>query len=553
MPVVDVMIRDLEKLLGRNLSVDEIEKYLPMLKCEIEEIEEETVYYEATHDRPDLFSTEGLARALKGLLEIEKGLRKFNVSREKVELYNHGPSYRPFVLGAVVRNLNLDEEAVRQIMNLQERLHVTYCRNRRKVSIGVYDLDTIKPPIYYKAVDPREVSFTPLEETEPMTLEDILSKTEKGREYRHLVEGKAKYPLLVDSEGRVLSFPPIINSEDTKVTENTRNVFIDVTGIDLESMLDVITIVTTSIAERGSPEEIVLVVVHMKSADKLSPRLEPFKQVLELELVEKLSGVKMSRETIVDCLEKMRHGVIPLSAEKLEVYVSPYRIDVLHPVDLVEDILMAYDYDRIEPEYLPPTASGKISPIEIISRKVRDIMIGLGFQEVANYMMSNPDTLVKKMRLEERVVEVLNPKLEKYTALRNWILPQVLEVLSRNKKAGYPVKVFEVGDVAIIDETKDVKARIERHLAAAVASPEVTMTDALVLCKSLFMTLGLDYSLAEENHRSFIEGRCAKILVNGKKVGILGEIHPEVLVSFELETPVAALEIDLTSILEILA
>ncbi|RLE79210.1 MAG: phenylalanine--tRNA ligase subunit beta, partial [Thermoprotei archaeon] len=337
MPVVDVMIRDLEKLLGRNLSVDEIEKYLPMLKCEIEEIEEETVYYEATHDRPDLFSTEGLARALKGLLEIEKGLRKFNVSREKVELYNYGPSYRPFVLGAVVRNLNLDEEAVRQIMNLQERLHVTYCRNRRKVSIGVYDLDTIKPPIYYKAVDPREVSFTPLEETEPMTLEDILSKTEKGREYRHLVEGKAKYPLLVDSEGRVLSFPPIINSEDTKVTENTRNVFIDVTGIDLESMLDVITIVTTSIAERGSPEEIVLVVVHMKSADKLSPRLEPFKQVLELELVEKLSGVKMSRETIVDCLEKMRHGVIPLSAEKLEVYVSPYRIDVLHPVDLVED------------------------------------------------------------------------------------------------------------------------------------------------------------------------------------------------------------------------
>ncbi|RLE93591.1 MAG: phenylalanine--tRNA ligase subunit beta [Thermoprotei archaeon] len=553
MPAVDVAINDLERLVGRKLSTEEIEKYLPMLKCEIESIEENVVYYEATHDRPDLFSAEGLGRALKGLLEIEKGLRVFNISKDRVELYNEGPKYRPYVLGAVVRNLSLDEESVRQIMNLQERLHVTYCRNRRKVSIGVYDLDAIKPPIYYKAVDPDSVSFVPLDEKELMTLREILRKTEKGREYAHLIAEYKQYPLLVDSENKVLSMPPIINSEDTRVAENTKNVFIDVTGTDLEAMMDIITIVATSIAERGNPEEIVPVVVYMKEEKKVSPRLETYNFYLNRDLVTKISGLSLDSSTIKDCLEKMRHKVEEVEENVFKVDVAPYRIDILHPIDLVEDVLMAYDYEKIEPEFLPPTGSGKVAPVEVISRKVKDIMIGLGFQEVANYMMSNPETLIKKMRLEEKVVEVKNPKLEKYTALRNWIIPQLLEVVSANKKIGYPIKIFEVGDVAILDESRDVKARIERHLAATTASPEVTLTDALVLCKSFFKTLGLDYTLKETIHRSFIEGRCAEIICGGRRIGILGEIHPEVLTAFEIETPVAAIELNISGLLELLA
>jgi len=549
MPVVEVNIRDLEKLVGRSLDLGEIEYYLPALKCEIETIEDEIVEYEATHDRPDLFSVEGLARALKGLLEIETGLRKFDTTDKGFKLLSNGPDYRPYVLGAVVRNVSLDEEAVRQLMGLQERLHTTYCRNRRRVSIGLYDLDTIKPPIEYKAVDPTSISFIPLEETEEMNLLEILEKTEKGRAYAHLVKGREKYPLLVDSNGKVLSFPPIINSEDTKVTEETKNIFIDVTGTHLQDMMEVLTIVATSVAERGELIEYVTVI---KGSDTLkTPNLEPFKLEFDPGLVEKVGGVNVSREEAKKYLEMMRHGV-KVEKNKLEVVVAPYRLDVLHPVDLVEDILMAYGYDNLEPEPLWSTHWGMIHPIERFTKSVRDLMVGLGFQEVANYMMSNPETLVTKMGLQDvKLIEVVNPKMEKYTCLRNWIIPQLLEVIAVNEGLGWPLKIFEVGDVVIVDEREDNRARSERHLAALIASPETTLTDILVVLKALLKSLRIEYKLVEDIHPSFIDGRFARVKA-GEELGIVGEIHPKVLGAFEIKVPVSVLELNLEKMLRLI-
>ena len=237
---MDVAVWDLERLVGRGLGEGELLEYLPKLKCEVEEIAEGLVVYEATHDRPDLFSAEGLGRALEGLLGIEAGLREFSIEREVLSLDARGPEYRPYVAGAVVEGLSLDDEAVRQLMNLQEKLHATYCRNRRKVSIGLYDLDKIEPPIKYVAVEPHSVRFTPLGETREMDLAEVLKETEKGREFGHLLAGHGKYPLLVDSEGIVLSLPPIINSEDTRVTPDTRDVVVDVTSTDLRTALKVL-------------------------------------------------------------------------------------------------------------------------------------------------------------------------------------------------------------------------------------------------------------------------------------------------------------------------
>jgi len=551
-PVIEVSWSDLENLLGLSLSEDEIERYLAMLKCELEEIADDSIFYEATHDRPDLFSVEGLARALKGLLKVEVGLRKFNVNAaEKVLINADGPSYRPYVLGAVVKNLRLTSEAVKQLMNLQEKLHITYCRNRRKVSIGVYDLDTIKPPIYYRKVDPEGIKFVPLDEFKEMTPKEILRVTEKGKTYAYLIEPYSVYPLLIDSQDKVLSLPPIINSDETRVTEYTRNVFIDVTGTDLELMMKVLIVMVTNIAERGRPEEIIPVRVGFSDGFVvLSPNLQVEKHEISSEDVEKVSGLSLSNEDIVHYLMMMRHDAV-LEGSKIKVSVSPYRVDVLHKVDLIEDVLMAYGYENILPVALPPTHSGRLSPEEYISRKIRDVFIGLGFQEVANYMMSCPEILVHKMRLRDvKLVEVENPKMERYTTLRQWLLPGLLSVISFNKRLGFPIKVFEVGDVVIVDESKDVKARIERHVACALTSQETTMTDGLIICKSVFKTLSVNYQLKESVHPSFIEGRCAEIIVNSKVIGLIGEFHPEVLSNFEIPSPTVGIEINLSGLID---
>ena len=356
MPVIEVAIWDLERLLGRQLTRDEIEDLLPRVKCEFEGFEGDYVYYEATHDRPDLYSAEGLARALKGLLGIEEGLPEFKVSSETIPCINEGPSYRPYIFCAAVKGVSLDDEAVRQIMQLQEKLHVTYGRNRKKVSIGVYDMSELKPPIRYIEADPDSVSFVPLDFTERLTLREILRRHPKGVEYGHLIASYERYPLLVDSEGTVLSMPPIINSEDTRVTEESHDLFIDVTATDPRAGMQVLAVVATSIAERGG--EIVRVEVRGRSGKVLSPELEPEEVVLEVSLVERLAGLKLSSEEVASLLKKMRLGAEALN-DRVRVLVPPYRVDVLHPVDIVEDVVMAYGYDRLEPEAMPPLHPGR--------------------------------------------------------------------------------------------------------------------------------------------------------------------------------------------------
>ena len=551
MPVIDIARWDLERLVEKSLSDEELENYLLRLKCEVEEINDDIVSYEATHDRPDLFSAEGLARALKGLLGIETGLKIFKTSNYRIKLLNDGPSYRPYVVGAVVEGLELDEESVKQLMNLQEKLHITYCRNRRKVSIGLYDLNKVVPPIKYTHVEPRAIKFVPLEETEEMYLDEILEKTEKGRIYADLIKEHKTYPLLIDSKGTVLSMPPIINSEDTKVTVDTKRVFIDATGIDLETLIKVLNILVTSTVERGKNARIGFVEILMKNGVLVTPRLEPEKMIFDPKIVEKLIGLRIENSQIVELLEKMRFKALPCG-DKIEVWIPAYRIDIIHPVDIVEDVAMAYGYEELGYEISPPTGLGYIAPVERFSKRVREIMIGLQFQEVANYMMSNPIALAKKMRIKNaKIVQVENPKMEKYTALRNWIIPGLLEVLASNKHLGFPLRIFEIGDVAIVDETQETKTRIERRLGVVIYSEEATLTDAMVYVKALFNSLGIDYKVIEHDHPSFIEGRCGKIIVKNRDIGFLGEIHPEVIVNFNLEAPIAAFELNLTAILDL--
>ena len=542
MPVCRVALYDVSRLVGEELSPERLSELLPRLKCEVESVEGGYVEYEATHDRPDLFSAEGLARALKGLLELEVGLRAFRADPSGVA-FNEGPSYRPYVLLATVHGPSLDDEAIAQVMQLQEKLHATYGRDRRKVSIGVYDLSKVSFPVRYIEADPDKVSFAPLGFEKEMSLREILERHPKGVQYAHILAGKERYPLLVDSKGRVLSMPPIINSEETRVTESTKDVLIDVTAIDKKAAEEVLAVVATSLAERG--ERIGLVEVR-STGGAWALNLEPRRMRLDVELVERLLGIRLAVEEVVECLRRMRFGAEVLGS-RVEVLVPVYRIDVLHPVDLVEDVAIGYGLENIEPEFMPPQHAGREDRLEVFCRRLRELIVGFGFQEVANYMLTSKEVLYDLMGAPELpTVEVLNPRQPQFSCLRTWLTPQLLQVLSKSKHADYPQRIFECGDVAWVDEGEENCVREERRLAVAICDSKVTLTDIHAVVDSLVRLLGLRYKLVKGEHPTFIKGRYAVVEVEGVSAGFMGEVHPQVLVNWGLERPVVVAELSVS-------
>jgi len=549
MPVCRVALYDVSRLVGEELDVETLNELLPRLKCEVEGVEGGYVEYEATHDRPDLFSAEGLARALKGLLGVELGLRTFRAERSG-KAVNEGPSYRPYILLATVHDLSLDYEAIAQVMQLQEKLHATYGRDRRRVSIGVYDLSKITFPVRYVEADPDRNSFVPLDFEEEMSLREILERHPKGVQYAHLLAGKERYPLLLDSGGRVLSMPPIVNSEETRVTERTRDVLIDVTATDRKAAEDVLAVVATSLAERG--EKIGLVEVLSGESSWLL-NLEPRSIEFYVGLVERVVGIRLTAEEAAECLKRMRFGA-EASGSTVKALVPVYRLDVLHPIDLVEDVAMGYGLDNLVPEFMPPQHAGRENRLEVFCRRLRELVAGFGFQEVLNYMLTSKEVLYGLTGAPEApTVEVLNPRQPQFSCLRTWLTPQLLQVLSKSKHADYPQKVFECGDVALVDEQHENSVREERRLAMAICDSKITLTDMHAVIDSLMKLLGLRYKLVKDAHPTFIGGRYAVVEVEGVNAGFVGEVHPQVLINWGLEKPVVVAELNVSALFNLLA
>ena len=543
MPTIEVRIWDLERIARTSLQYSEIEELLTKLKCEIEELRGDTLVYEASHDRPDLFSAEGLGRAIRTLKGVEKGFNELTLGNSGIELIaTEAPAYRPYVLMALVKGLSLDDEAIRQLFQLQEKLHATYCGDRALVSIGLYDFSKIKPPIYYKSVN--EYSFKPLDSTEVMNIKEILEKTEKGIKYRHLVR-QGNYPLLVDSVGTVLSLPPIINSEDTRVTTETTDVIIDVTGTDLDLMSRVLNVIIGALVERGTNVEVLKVKVVSKEGIIESPQYHAKEFNVRLSDVSRLLGVNIRANDLINYLGIMGINVKSLNNEYVVIKIPPYRIDVMHPVDIIEEIAIAYGYDNLGTDILPPTHPGSIHPIEKISRLFRDLMIGLGFNEVVNFMLIDSEYLSELGLSNYLVLE--NPKMKSYSAVRNSLIPSLLLAVKVNSASLKEIKLFEVGDVV---EVNDGEARSVRKFSCIIASPETTLTDALVALKSLLSTLGIKYSLRPYEHPVMINGRCGCIVVNDVTVGIVGEIHPKILNYLGINLPTAAIELNLSELIK---
>ena len=560
MPTIEAELDDLESLLGVKLPRDEegLNDILAYVKGEVKKVEGQDVRIEfKDSNRADIWGAEGLARALRGFLDLEKGLKDYHIagsSGVQVEVDARLENIRPYIGCSVVRDIKLTDAAIRQIMRFQDKMDQTYGRNRRRTSIGVYDFDLITPPLSYRTAEPGEVSFVPLEFEEELTLGEIFDRHPKGIDYGHIVRDYPVWPIFMDSEDKVLSFPPIINSNDLgRITDTTSNVLTEVTGTAYETVHDVLTNITLALADRGG--SIYSAEIHYpyeEITEAVTPTLDIETMKIDFDYIRRVAGIELNPSEIRDLLERSRYGVAEATKSSVTAEVPCYRVDILHPIDIVEDIAIAYNYNKIQPRWPQlPTIGGLCSETEFRDL-VREIMIGLGFQEILTYSMTNPDFLFTRMNIKpETVVEIANPKLVSMTCLRNWLLPSLMELLSRNIHVEYPQKTFEVGYCTKHDEQRENRTVDQEKLACVTVHSNANFTEAKSVLDAFLSNLGMRYQLEALGHSSFIEGRAGSILIEDAEVGFVGELHPQVLRNWNLENPAAALEIDIDKLRQI--
>ncbi|MDD1665943.1 MAG: phenylalanine--tRNA ligase subunit beta, partial [Methanomicrobiales archaeon] len=404
------------------------------------------------------------------------------------------------------------------------------------VAIGVHDLDTVKPPFRYLASE-RSRSFVPLDFDRPMTMEEILTDHPKGRAFAHLVQDLPRFPLIVDSRGEVLSFPPIINGELTRVTGRTRNILLDTTGTDRRAVMTAVRILCTSLAETGARIESV-------SIDGTPcPDLSPGDRVVSAEACSRLIGIPLTPASMAGLLEKMRFGAKPLDGDRVRVRVPCYRADIMHDWDVYEDVAIAYGYDRFTPALPRVCTIGAKHPVTILAESVRATFTGLGFLEVIPFTLTSERVLFTRMQRSPNpsAIRVKYPISEEHTVIRTDILPLLLETLQANRHRELPQRIFAIGDVVEGRETFQKAAAVSIH-------PAADFSEAYAAADALVRELGLPCTVEESGDRAFIEGRRGDLVAGGLRRGSFGEIHPSVLSAFELEHPVAALELDLRAV-----
>jgi phenylalanyl-tRNA synthetase beta chain len=537
MAVISLPYRYLERLTrtDRKTILDKI----ALIGSDVERIEEDHADVEFFPDRPDLFSPEGVARAMRGYLGIETGLPSYPVKQSGITVTVDPKlaDIRPVLGAAVIRGVEFDDESIQSIMSLQESLHWAVGRGRSKVAIGIHDLDTVRPPFHYIASPPGR-GFIPLDFKETMTMSEILEKHPKGRDYAKIVRDFPLYPLIVDDDDHVLSFPPIINGERTRVTIDTKNILLDTTGTDKRAVSVAVNIICTAMYEAGAKIE--SVGIHGVQ----TPTLEPVERTVSVSECSRLLGIELTASTMASLLRKMRFGAEPSGEEKLKVQVPCYRADIMHDWDLFEDVAIAYGYDKIQD--LPPKTYtvGKPHPVQVNAVVAREVFCGLGYLEVMPFTLTNEDVLYRKMQRPERpgVLRVMHPISIDNTVVRTDLLPLLLEFLTMNRHRELPQRLFSVGDV--------VDSCITYLQAAGVSTHrDADFSEAYASADALLHELSIGYTVRESTDPAFIGGRRGDIVMNNKVIGVFGEVHPAVITAFDLEHPVAAFEIDLRCVL----
>jgi phenylalanyl-tRNA synthetase beta chain len=599
MPVVDVNPDELRELTGHDeKSDDELIDDLFALGLEFEgRTEEGDLQLEFAPDRLDRLSVEGVARSLRYQYGDDRGVYVpgTNDPDWTIEVEESVPDERPYVTGAVIRGVDLDEDALDSLIQLQEKLHATMGRKRAKGAIGIHDLTMLKgevatgdeegragelgKSITYRGVEPGGDRFVPLDSDTEMTPEEVLRSHPTGETYADLVAEYERYPAIYDDIG-LFSFPPVINGRRTEVSTDSRDLFVELTGTDQWTIDHMCNIICYALDARGAKVEEVEVEYPDRTLRR--PDFEIKQKTVTHDRIESMLGIDLSAERVVDLLE--RSGLDAETEEvgddvsdssdsearqtksdgeiAYEVEVPPYRVDVLHSLDVVDDVGRAYGFNDLEPRYPDVGTVGGRHDRSKLEDAARELLVGLGFEDMLSFHMISEEENFDRMRVPRpeqgdddegeapdadvlgasEPATILEPYSEDYTMLRTWVLPSLLMVLENNTHRGYPQDLAEVGLAARVDESENTGVAEWRSVAGVLARHDASYEDAKARLQAIARNFDADLATPATDHPTFIDGRAAAVVLDGERVGVIGEVHPEVLVEHDLELPVAVFE-----------
>ena len=549
MPVVEFPLEDISRLFP-DYDLEYTIDMLPFLGLDLEYRDDKCLKLEYSPNRPDFSTYYGISRALNGLLGKEVGIPKFKLIENRKNLINVDSSVsniRPYIASIVARGHKLNDKMIKQIVSMQEDLHNGIGRKRSKASIGLHNLDTIEFPLDY-TTRPGNLSFTPLDHSSSLTLTEVLEKTESGIKFRELLLGSI-YPVLIDSRGNLLSFPPVINAEYTRIKAGVKNLLVEVTGVDKTTVDKVLANIAATLADIGFSLETVSINQDSNTTTSFNSMENTRLDNIKTDYINKKLGLSLSNEDVILCLRKSRLDAKVTDASNINCMIPSYRIDIFNPMDIVEEVAIGYGIYNMEPTLPEFTLYGNKSRQNHYFDKIRQALVGMGLIENINFILSNKDIHLRRMKIEKSdFFTVNNSKSEEHDILRRSLLPSLLFSLSKNIHEEYPQKLFEIGQVFLPEQENSEKW----NLCCATAFNGVTFTEIKGILQTLMeICLGTTFETKAVEHSSFIRGRSADIFYKGKTVGQIGEVSPLLIDSFKIKMPVAAFDLDLTELLQI--
>ena len=540
MPVVELSYSHLQKLVGK-VTKKQISDSLPYLGLDIESEDKDSVRIEYSPNRPDYSTDYGIALGLQGLLGIKTGAMKLNIKKSKkysISVKSKISKIRPFVTGIIAKNGKIDDKMIKQLMTMQEDLHFGIGRKRKKSSIGIHDLDKISFPLVYTTTSQNH-KFIPLNSDKELSISEILANTDVGKNYGLILGNSSHVPIILDANQQTVSFPPIINAAVTTLTTKTKNLFVEVTGINKKDAEDMLSVVATILQSAGFTLES----IQISGAKNSSPKFEQKKITVTPLLINQILGLNLNTSKMISSLKKSRIDA-STKGKNIICTIPPYRFDIFGSMDLIEEVALGYGIKNLEPSLLPSQTIGQINPVSIQLKSLSQIMIGLGYLEALNSSLSSKRVLYEMTNRDAtKIISVLDSKSQEHTILRDSVLPGLIENLSRNIHESYPQKLFETGIVFTLDDPISEKI----NFSSIAAHPDANFTEIKSILQSA-LKIGFDIKIETKTitHPTFTEGRCASVVVNGKSIGIIGEVNSKTIENYKIRVPVVGFEISLS-------
>jgi len=540
MPVIELSYSRLQKLIGK-VSKKQISDSLPFLGLDIESEDKDLVRIEYSPNRPDYSTDFGISLGLQGLLGIKTGAIKLNIKTSKKYLISVKPEVskiRPFVTGIIAKNGKIDDKTIKQFMTMQEDLHFGIGRKRKKSSIGIHDLDKISFPLVYTTTN-RNHKFTPLNSENTQSISEIIQDTDVGKDYGPILGNSSKVPIILDSNQQTVSFPPIINAAITTVTTKTKNLFVEVTGINKDDAEDMLSVVATILQKAGFALE----TVQISGAKNSTPKLVQKKIPVSPMLINQMLGLNLNTSKIISSLKKSRLDA-SVKGKNIICTIPAYRFDIFGPMDLVEETALGYGIQNLEPILSASQTLGQINPISSQLKSLSQTMIGLGYLEALNSSLTSKRVLYDMTnRNTSKMISVLDSKSLEHTILRDIILPGLLENLSKNIHESYPQKMFETGTIFSIGDPISEQV----SFSSISAHKDANFTEIKSILQSALKTgFGIKIETKTTTHPTFEDGHCATVILNGKSIGVMGKINSKIIENYKIRVPVVGFEISLS-------